>query len=84
MSGCLPPLPGDTAFGLAFIPTRCTSSIIHHIVINMKIEKHAPWLAIAKPLLVLMTFVITTLYVAILDVFVDSLAISAICAKKVR
>jgi peptidoglycan/LPS O-acetylase OafA/YrhL len=45
--------------------------LIHHIVINV-IEKNAPWLATAKPLLVLMTFVIGTLYAAILDIFVDS------------
>ena len=45
--------------------------LIHHIVINV-IEKNAPRLAAAKPLLVLMTFVIATLYAAILDVYVDS------------
>ena len=31
-----------------------------------------PWLATVKPLLVLVTFVIATLYAAILDIFVDS------------
>ena len=45
--------------------------LIHHIVINF-IEKNAPWLATAKPLLVLVTFVIAALYAAILDVYVDS------------
>jgi peptidoglycan/LPS O-acetylase OafA/YrhL len=45
--------------------------LIHHIVINV-IEKNAPWLATAKPSLVLVTFVIATLYAAILDVYVDS------------
>jgi len=45
--------------------------LIHHIVINV-IEKNAPRLAAAKPLLVLMTFVIATLYAAILDICVDS------------
>jgi peptidoglycan/LPS O-acetylase OafA/YrhL len=44
--------------------------LIHHIVINA-IEKNAPWLAIAKPLLVLVTFAIATFYAAILDVYVD-------------
>jgi peptidoglycan/LPS O-acetylase OafA/YrhL len=45
--------------------------LIHHIVINV-IEKNAPRLATAKPLLVLVTFVIAALYAAILDIFVDS------------
>jgi peptidoglycan/LPS O-acetylase OafA/YrhL len=45
--------------------------LIHHIVINV-IEKNAPWLATAKPLLLPMTFVIAMLYAAILDKFVDS------------
>jgi peptidoglycan/LPS O-acetylase OafA/YrhL len=45
--------------------------LIHHIVINV-IEKNEPQLAAAKPLLVLMTFVIATLYAAILDTYVDS------------
>jgi peptidoglycan/LPS O-acetylase OafA/YrhL len=45
--------------------------LIHYIVINV-IEKNAPWLATAKPLLVLLTFGIATLYAIILDVFVDS------------
>jgi peptidoglycan/LPS O-acetylase OafA/YrhL len=45
--------------------------LIHYIVINF-IEKNAPWLATVKPLLVLVTFAIATLYAAILDVFVDS------------
>ena len=44
--------------------------LIHHIVINV-IEKDAPQLAAAKPLLVLVTFLIATLYAAILDTFVD-------------
>ena len=44
--------------------------LIHHIVINV-IEKNAPWLTTAKPLLVLVTSVIATLYAAILDIFVD-------------
>jgi len=44
--------------------------LIHHVVINV-IEKNAPWLATIKPLLVLVTFVIATLYAAILDIFVD-------------
>jgi peptidoglycan/LPS O-acetylase OafA/YrhL len=45
--------------------------LIHYIVIKV-IEKNAPWLATTKPLLVLITFVIATVYAAILDVFVDS------------
>jgi peptidoglycan/LPS O-acetylase OafA/YrhL len=45
--------------------------LIHYIVVNV-IEKNAPWLATAKPLLVLVTFVIATLYAAILDIYVDS------------
>lgn len=45
--------------------------LIHYIVVNV-IEKNLPWLATVKPLLVLVTFVIATLYAAILDVFVDS------------
>jgi peptidoglycan/LPS O-acetylase OafA/YrhL len=45
--------------------------LIHHVVINV-IEKNAPWLATAKPLLVLVTFAIATLYAAILDICVDS------------
>jgi peptidoglycan/LPS O-acetylase OafA/YrhL len=45
--------------------------LIHYIVVNV-IEKNAPWLATAKPLLVLVTFVIAMLYAAILDVYVDS------------
>jgi peptidoglycan/LPS O-acetylase OafA/YrhL len=45
--------------------------LIHQIVI-FALEKNAPWLATAKPLLVLMAFVIAALYAAILDVCVDS------------
>jgi peptidoglycan/LPS O-acetylase OafA/YrhL len=45
--------------------------LVHYIVIAV-IEKSAPWLATAKPLLVLVTFVIATLYAAILDNCVDS------------
>jgi peptidoglycan/LPS O-acetylase OafA/YrhL len=45
--------------------------LIHYIVVNV-IEKALPWLATVKPLLVLVTFVIATLYAAIVDVFVDS------------
>jgi peptidoglycan/LPS O-acetylase OafA/YrhL len=44
--------------------------LIHYVVIKA-IEKNAPWLAAAKPLLVLMTFIIAMLYAAILDVYVD-------------
>jgi peptidoglycan/LPS O-acetylase OafA/YrhL len=44
--------------------------LIHYIVINV-IEKNAPWLAASKPLLVLVTFAIATLYAAILDIYVD-------------
>jgi peptidoglycan/LPS O-acetylase OafA/YrhL len=44
--------------------------LIHHIIINV-IDKDAPWLATRKPLLVLATFVIATLYAAILDIYVD-------------
>jgi peptidoglycan/LPS O-acetylase OafA/YrhL len=44
--------------------------LIHHIVIGV-IERNAPWLATTKPLLVLVTFVIATLYAAILDIYVD-------------
>ena len=44
---------------------------IHHIVINV-IEKNAPWLAARKPLLFLVTFVIASLYAAILDIYVDA------------
>jgi peptidoglycan/LPS O-acetylase OafA/YrhL len=53
---------------LAIAPTLY---LIHHIIINI-IGKNAPWLATAKPLLVLVTFEIATLYAAILDVYVDS------------
>jgi peptidoglycan/LPS O-acetylase OafA/YrhL len=45
--------------------------LIHYVIINA-IEKNAPQLATAKPLLVLVTFVVATLYAAILDVYVDS------------
>lgn len=45
--------------------------LIHYIVVNV-IEKNFPWLASVKPLLVLVTFVIATVYAASLDVFVDS------------
>jgi peptidoglycan/LPS O-acetylase OafA/YrhL len=45
--------------------------LIHQVVINL-LEKNATWLATAKPMLVLVTFVIATFYAAILDVFVDS------------
>jgi peptidoglycan/LPS O-acetylase OafA/YrhL len=45
--------------------------LIHHIVINV-IEKNAPWLAARKPLLLPVTFVIATLYAAILDIYVDA------------
>jgi peptidoglycan/LPS O-acetylase OafA/YrhL len=45
--------------------------LIHHIVIHV-IEKNAPWLATTRPLLVLVTFIIATLYAAILDIYVDS------------
>jgi peptidoglycan/LPS O-acetylase OafA/YrhL len=45
--------------------------LIHDIAINI-IEKNTLWLTTAKPLLVLMTFVIATLYAAILDVYVDN------------
>jgi peptidoglycan/LPS O-acetylase OafA/YrhL len=45
--------------------------LIHYIVINL-VEKNVPWLATTKPLLVLITFVIATLYAALLDVFVES------------
>jgi peptidoglycan/LPS O-acetylase OafA/YrhL len=44
--------------------------LIHHIVVSV-IEKNLPWLATVKPLLVLVTFAVATLYAAILDVFVD-------------
>jgi peptidoglycan/LPS O-acetylase OafA/YrhL len=44
--------------------------LIHYIVINV-IEKNVPWLAASKPLLVLVTFAIATLYAAILDNYVD-------------
>jgi peptidoglycan/LPS O-acetylase OafA/YrhL len=45
--------------------------LIHYVVINV-IEKNAAWLAAAKPLLVLVAFMIAALYAAILDIFVDS------------
>lgn len=45
--------------------------LIHYIVVNV-IEKNLPWLATVKPLLLVVTFVIATLYAAILDVSVDS------------
>jgi peptidoglycan/LPS O-acetylase OafA/YrhL len=45
--------------------------LIHYVVVNV-IEKNLPWLATVKPLLVLVTFAIATLYAAVLDVFVDS------------
>jgi len=44
--------------------------LIHHIIINV-IVKNAPWLAARKPLLFLVTFVLATLYAAILDIYVD-------------
>ncbi len=44
--------------------------LIHYIVINV-VEKNVPWLAASKPLLVLVTFAIATLYAAILDIYVD-------------
>ena len=45
--------------------------LIHHVVVNA-IEKNVPWLATVKPLLVLVTFVVATLYAAVLDIYVDS------------
>jgi peptidoglycan/LPS O-acetylase OafA/YrhL len=45
--------------------------LIHHVVINF-LEKNVPWLATTKPLLVLVTFVISMFYAAIVDTFVDS------------
>jgi peptidoglycan/LPS O-acetylase OafA/YrhL len=45
--------------------------LIHHIVISV-IVKNDPWHATTRPLLVLVAFVIATLYGAILDVFVDT------------
>ena len=45
--------------------------LIHYVVVNV-IERNLPWLATVKPLLVLVTFAIATLYAAILDIFVDS------------
>src|SRR6185436_3838636 len=45
--------------------------LMHHIVINV-IEKDFPLVATVKPLLVLVTFAISTLYAAILDVFVEN------------
>jgi peptidoglycan/LPS O-acetylase OafA/YrhL len=44
--------------------------LIHHIVINA-IGKNAPWLGYSKPVLVLVTFVISVAYAAALDVYVD-------------
>ena len=48
-----------------------TIYLIHHVVINV-VEKDLPQVATVKPLLVVVTFAISTLYAAILDVFVDS------------
>jgi peptidoglycan/LPS O-acetylase OafA/YrhL len=45
--------------------------LVHDIIINV-IEKNAPRVVTAKPLLLLVTFAIAMLYAAILDVFVDS------------
>lgn len=45
--------------------------LIHYVVVNV-IEKNLLWLATVKPLLMLVTFAIATLYAAILDTFVDS------------
>ena len=45
--------------------------LIHYVVVNV-IEKNVPWLATVKPLLVLVTFVVATLYAAVLDIYVDS------------
>jgi len=45
--------------------------LIHYVVVNV-IARNLPWLATVKPLLVLVTFAIATLYAAILDIFVDS------------
>jgi peptidoglycan/LPS O-acetylase OafA/YrhL len=44
--------------------------LIHYIVVNV-IDKNAPWLGMAKPLLVLVTFVVAMLYAAILEEYVD-------------
>jgi peptidoglycan/LPS O-acetylase OafA/YrhL len=44
--------------------------LIHYVVVNA-IEKNVPWLATVKPLLVLVTFVVATLYAAVLDTYVD-------------
>ena len=45
--------------------------LIHYVVANV-IEKNVPWLATVKPLFVLVTFVVATLYAAVLDTYVDS------------
>jgi peptidoglycan/LPS O-acetylase OafA/YrhL len=45
--------------------------LIHDIVIAV-IVKNAPWLATTKPLLVLVTYLIATLFAVFLDIFVDS------------
>ena len=45
--------------------------LIHYVVVNA-IEKNVPWLATVKPLFVLVTFVVATLYAAVLDTYVDS------------
>ena len=44
---------------------------VHHVIINF-IEKNYPLLAEARPLFVLLVFLIAALYAAILDQFVDS------------
>jgi peptidoglycan/LPS O-acetylase OafA/YrhL len=45
--------------------------LIHHIVINA-FHENFPWLADQKPLLVLTTFGIATLYALLLDLYMDS------------
>jgi peptidoglycan/LPS O-acetylase OafA/YrhL len=44
--------------------------LIHYVVIEL-INKNTPWLATVKPLLVLVTFLVATLYAAVMENYVD-------------
>jgi peptidoglycan/LPS O-acetylase OafA/YrhL len=44
--------------------------LIHHVIVYF-IERNLPWLAERKPLLLLTTFAIATLFAAVLDIYVE-------------
>ena len=44
--------------------------LIHHVAVYF-IERNLPWLAERKPLLLLTTFAIATLFAAVLDIYVE-------------